>query len=367
MVINLAGDNQPPTETQNPSGEMLNGSYKMSFADVLRMGYAKADNIVIGDADHDDYQKIWGTLGQTDTLIAVAESGVSDMFLELPHYRQGLINEFQSSVMAGGNGDVAGFSHRFEHEDDVINNRSRWSFNEAEETQSFLQGSVAPLLAHAARFNIDAHAIDYEKGRAELQLLNEARRTLVAIRDETERIKATEDISDPTIAARLTQLRQQFQQGTDVYTEARRDYFNARSDDQDLAQTINSTANGQKTLTMLGFVHGSRMNDFEEYLQGHSLKIDIAVNRESYERQYTQEMDKLRASNPDFGTDLPDLVYFIDEGVISTTAATSPELLSQLSGLSPTVEQQQDTPTDSIPDQDRKFGEEGYTPNIKWN
>lgn len=362
----MARANQFPTEVQSQSGSTLRGNFQVSFADVLRSGFSNADNIVLGDTNHDDYQKIWGTLGETDTLIAAAESGVSNMYLELPHYRQGLINEFQSSVMAGGNGDVAGFSQRFEHEDDVVNDRSRWTFNEAEETQAFLQGSVAPLLAHAARFNIDVTAIDYEKGRAELQSMNETRRMLVDIRDETERIKATEDMSDPAITARLAQLRQQFQQGKESYGEIRRAYFNARHDDQDLAQTINQTAEGQKTLTMMGAVHGSRMNDFEEYLQGRSLKIDIAVNRESYEHEYSLKMANLRGVNPDFGTDPPDLVYFIEEGVVSTTATTSPELLNQLSGLS-SATQLQETPTDSIPDQDKKFGEDGYTPNIKWN
>jgi len=313
---------------------MLRGSYRMSFSNTLRVGFSSADNIVLGESDHDDYRKVWGALGESETLKTIAENGVSNMFLELPHYRQGLINEFQSSVSAGGNGDIARFSQRFEHEDDHVHNRSRWSFNEAEETQAFLQGSVAPLLTNAARFDIDVHGIDYEKGRSELEARNEARRTVLETREEILRIQANENISDPAVAQRLTRLREQFQVQKSDYNEARLAYYNARHDDQDLAAKVNDSAPGQKTLSMLGFMHGSRVNDFEEHIQGRSIKIDIAESRASYVQEYDRQMENVQKLNPDFGNDPPELVYFIDEGVLATTVNTPPELVKQVELLS---------------------------------
>ena len=65
-----------------PADSILRDGYSMSFSDVLRMGYSQADNIVLGDSDHDDYHRIWGAMGESETVRAIAESGVSNMFFQ---------------------------------------------------------------------------------------------------------------------------------------------------------------------------------------------------------------------------------------------------------------------------------------------
>ena len=363
-MVFLAADNQSSFGTKNPVSNILTGSYyAVPFSDVIRLGFSNADNIVLGESDHDDYQRIWGALGQSETLTAVAESGVSNMFLELPFYRQGLVNEFQSRVASGDSVDIGDFAQRFEHEDDYEHNRSRWRFNVQDETQMFLQGTLAPLLANASQANIDVHAIDYEESLDELEARNQARRTVVATRDEILRIQANENTSDPAVAQRLERLHNQFQIEKAAYNNSRLAYYNARHDDQNLAHKVNDTAQGQKTLTMLGFVHGSRLNDFEEYLQGNSIKIDIAVSRERYAQEYSRQMDTIGKVNPDFGNDPPELVYFLDEGVLATTVNTPPELARQIEQLSSSVP----TQPDNAVDQENTFGKPGYVPDVKWN
>ena len=360
LVIHLAQGDLSPIDTKPPSGDILRDSFRMAFPDVVRLGFSNVDHIVLGDSDHGDYRQVWDTLGSPETMAAVAESGAPHMFLELPYYRQGLVDEFQSKVAAGEAVNVGEFAQRFEHEDDVAHNISQWRFRTGEETQTFLQNSVAPLLVNATRFGVDVNMLDHENGRNQFEARNDARKAVIETRDEIVRIRDTENASDPSVAARLTQLRGQFQDQKAAYMQSRLDYYSARFDDQNLAQTVNGVAQGQKSLTMLGFVHGSRLNDFEEYLQGGALKIDIATSRASYEQDYAQRMDTINAVSPAFGNDPPELVYFIDEGVLATTVNTPPALARQIENIAsgaPDI-----TPNDTDPDQTPKIDT-----GMKWN
>ena len=332
-----------------PADSILRDGYSVSFADVLRIGYGQADNIVLGDSDHDDYRKIWGAMGESETVRAIAESGVSNMFLELPHFRNDLISEFQSQVRAGQDVDVAAFGQRFEHEDNVEFNKGRWRFGAQDETQQFVQGAVAPILETTARAGVAVHPIDYENGADLLDDRNAARIALIETRDEILRIREQGSSSDPSVQTRLAELRSQFDQQKQDYMAAGLAYYNARHDDRNLAHTVNGISGGDKTLTLMGFVHGSRSNDFEEYLNGDSIKIDVAVSRAAYEQNYARQMDSLGQFNPAFGEDAPELVYLLDEGTVMTTVNTPPELVEAFRIDAPSVQPpvQQDTNNDA--------------------
>ena len=352
------------TSEGNPVGSILRDGYSMSFSDVLRMGYSQADNIVLGDSDHDDYHRIWGAMGESETVRAIAESGVSNMFLELPHFRDDLISEFQSQVRSGQDVDVAAFGQRFEHEDNVEFNKGRWRFSAQDETQQFIQGAVAPILETTAQAGVTVHPIDYENGANLLDDRNAARIALIETRDEILRLREAGNSSDPSVQTRLARLREQFDTQKDAYMSVGLAYYNARHDDQNLAQTVNGISGGDKTLTLMGFVHGSRSNDFEEYLNGNSIKIDVAVSRASYEQNYAQQMDSLGQFNPAFGEDAPELVYLLDEGTVMTTVNTPPELAAMLQGSSPELNQTA-TPDAQAGDRIKFDWGAGYDP--KWN
>ncbi len=346
-----------------PADSILRDGYSVSFADVLRIGYGQADNIVLGDSDHDDYRKIWGAMGESETVRAIAESGVSNMFLELPHFRNDLISEFQSQVRAGQDVDVAAFGQRFEHEDNVEFNKGRWRFGAQDETQQFVQGAVAPILETTAQAGVAVHPIDYENGADLLDDRNAARIALVETRDQILRLREAGNSLDPSVQTRLAELRSKFDQQKQDYMAAGLAYYNARHDDRNLAQTVNGISGGEKTLTLMGFVHGSRSNDFEEYLNGDSIKIDVAVSRAAYEQNYARQMDSLGAFNSDFGQDQPELVYLLDEGTVMTTDNTPAALIALLQDSSaPQIDQTAPSENTSAPTID--WGA-GYS--TKWN
>ena len=112
----------------------------------MRLGFSQVDNIILGDTSHSHYERIWTQLGETETLIAVAESGVSNVFLELPQYRQSLVDEFQVRSSAGLAVDVDAFAYRFEHEDSLENNVSSWTFSHGD-TQDFINDGLVPILS----------------------------------------------------------------------------------------------------------------------------------------------------------------------------------------------------------------------------
>ncbi len=311
-------------------------SYKMELSDALRLGLKNADTIILGDTSHAQYQSIWGALSDNSTQIAIAESGVRDVFLELPHYRQGLVDEFQSRAADPNNTlDIKGFSERFQHQDDMVHGIARWDFAQPGDTQDYLQNYITPVIAKAARLGIEVHTLDQDNGHDEKILRNNARYAALNVREDINNIKATQDVNDPVVSARLNGLRQRFQTLKESFQTHRDAFYEARHNDQNLAQIINDTGAGSKNVVVIGAAHGSRPHDFEEFIEGSSLKIDIAASRESYEADNGQAYARMQSADETFGTDRADLVYFIDEGVLATTINTPPELAAQIAAQAP--------------------------------
>lgn len=320
----------------------IRSSYKMDLSDALRLGFQNADTVILGDTSHSDYRAIWGALGDSKTQVAIAESGVRDMFLELPHYRQGLVNEFQRNAVDGSvTLDSQDFSERFQHDDDFVNNVARWDFALPSQTQDYMQNYVSPVIATASRLGIDVHTLDQDNGRNEKVLRNEARRAALDVREDIQKIQANQDVTDPVVKANLETLKEQFQIFKKDFQYYRDAFHIARHDDRNLAQVINENGEDSKNLVMFGAAHGSRPQDFEEFINGSSLKIDIAVSRASYETINSQAYARMQNADETFGTDRADLVYFIDEGVLATTVNTPPEIAAQIAAQAPLVSETQ--------------------------
>lgn len=317
---------------------LQDGGYRISLADVVRIGYGQGNTVLLGDTDHQAHSQIYGAVTSPDVMAVAAEQGVSNMFLELPTYRQGLVDEFQAQVRAGSPiVDGPGFSYRFQHEDDYQANVSEWVFSQPAQTQNFLNNSVTPLLMQATRFGMDVNLLDPDNGEFEKAMRNGARRDLIETREEMMRLRESGDVSSPAVAARLDQLRTQYNEQREIYEAQQRAFLAARNNDLPQAERVNEVANGGRNLILYGAAHGSRHSDFEEGFDGGAVKIDLALNREQYEQEYAAQLARYNGLGLDFGEDPADLVYFIEEGVVATTSATSPELLQAL-GSSPTLE-----------------------------
>jgi len=235
--------------------------------------------------------------------------------------------------------DGPGFSYRFQHEDDYQANVSEWVFSQPAQTQNFLNNSVTPLLMQATRFGMDVNLLDPDNGEFEKAMRNGARRDLIGTREEMRRLRENSDESSPAVAERLNELRTQYNEQREIYEAQQRAFLTARNDDLPQAERVNDVANGERSLILYGAAHGSRHSDFEESLEGGAVKIDLALNREQYEQEYAAQLARYNGLGFDFGEDPADLVYFIEEGVVATTSATSPELLQSVAAHSTLVPQ----------------------------
>ncbi len=330
----MASDQGTPVNVDAVEKLGLRDSYQISLADTVRAGFMHADTLLLGDTGHDHYQEITGALGRQDVQVAIAESAGMHIFLELPEYRQKLVDQFQRKA---ANPDVEPniktFADRFEHEVDYEADVERWQYNPEEATQDYLQNYVAPLLDRSAKLGIDVHLLDqgnglFEKGKA-VDLKNRLFETI----DERKRVRTEQDVENPRVKSRLDKLDARYQELRDDTYVAHQKFYEARHGDENLADIVNREADGEKSIILFGAGHGSRHNDFEEHLKGGALKIDIAISREDYESDYSGELVRLRKFDPRYGEDPADLVYFLDEGVLATTVNTPPEVVKQIEAM----------------------------------
>lgn len=310
----------------------LDQSYRIALPDLIRLGFDQADTVFLGDTDHFSHAQIYGAVAHPAVLAAAAEQGAGNVFLELPTYRQGLVDEFQAQLRSANTPvDYHGFAYRFQHEDVVDHNVGEWVFAAPEQTQDFLQNSVSPLITQATRFGMDVHMLDPENGEYEKSVRNDSRRAAVLVREEMRQIWQSGDLSSPAVQGRLSQLRTEYRGHLQQYETYQRAFLETRNHDLPQAERVNQLADGQKSLVLYGATHGSRVGDFEEGFAGGGLKIDIALSRAHYEQEYGARLERFNTLGFNFGEDPADLVYFLDEGVVATTSATPPEVVQALS------------------------------------
>lgn len=323
----------PNTDNDGKSivADALDQSYTGSFGNGLRLLYGVVDNVILGTTGHKDYWLTHKKIKEDDTMDALKDGRVSKMFLELPIYRQGLIKDFQDDVAnLKVDADSHLFAFHFEHDDTKYMGREieSWSYNFTD-TYEYLRHYIAPILTEAKGVGIDAHAVDLENGWPENNTQIKECDEAEAAKKKFISLKKEFGIANPeTQKAEGASLKEDRECGK--YSI---EYIEKRHSDFNVAQTINGIKKQdindvQKSLICIGAAHGSRKNDFEEYLDGRTLKVDFAANKEAYVKDYgdgiVEEFNKLGYA---IGEDPPDLVYLIEEGVWMTTTNTPKDIV----------------------------------------
>ena len=294
--------------------------------DAPEDGGAGVQHLIYRNTRHYYYSEYYGALKSDDVIETLAERHVMDVFLELGKDRQGMVNVFQNVAgsEAGLNkNDYKSFAmHLYEGndptstDDDRVHSRDRKGALEEKratgtvsaQSLPFYTKYIAPLLDRTARSGIRVHLTDNGEEQSLRQIFKDAC---------------------------------EGQSGTDVSSEcneARRNFYLARFDDREEAGFIADKAGDGRSIVCVGAGHGSRENDFEEFLERYAGKddrrvitIDVAPNFEIYEA-YGQKLltEKMRQALPELGDDPPDLVYLTEEKMCLTTKNTPDYVLDAL-------------------------------------
>jgi len=319
---------QPDTRPQsgkepvNVVVDALRHGFSMDLPKLLDTLYGDANvqHVLFMNSYHAYDKGYYSELNRGEILKSLAENAVSNMFLELPKDRQNMVDEFQKAAKCGApNLDYKKFALDF-REGNIVSSKmdkDDWgltgSYKEVEvdgqkqqvftgETLDFIRGHVEPLLEQTARFGIKAYMTDDMAGS-----------------DEYWEYQSAYESGDK-----------------EAYMKAGREYILARYFDKPLASFIKNSAGDERSFITSGAAHGSRLNDFEEYLEGNAdehkrvIKIDVAPNYRAYEQYGRGIMNDMRKFVPEFGEDPPDLVYLIDEKMCLTTEKTPKYVLEAL-------------------------------------
>lgn len=215
-----------------------------SLADTVRAAYSTdAQFVILGDTDHGS-KKLADRLLSRDVLIAAAEGGATDIYLEL---RPG----YQASIDRLARGDITAEQYA----DETRDSNTHMS---PDQLRAYKIETEAPAIQLAARMGMKVHAIDSN------ERLSGPDSVLDALHDST----TPEWRNDNR--AEYNHMRHV---GSKGQFEA---YLAERSDaDAGLAQRIGAISDGRKGLIVHGSAHGSYFNDLDEHLQGPSVKIDV--------------------------------------------------------------------------------------------
>ncbi|MGH1404276.1 MAG: hypothetical protein ACRBDL_08520 [Alphaproteobacteria bacterium] len=365
----MTENNDTPNRTESVDLGLVD-SYKVGFSDALRMGVTWADKTLLGDTNHGAYAKILGALVEPEAQTAMAEGGATHVFLEYPQGIQPLVNQFQRHAAKTDQSENFGIFTKKFMDYRVSMKGDTWKHPADKDgtptegaSEDFLENYMAPFIQNATHVGIKVHLLDDLDGLFEQGAVDFERQKLNRYSDEIKEIKEKMGEDDPRAARKIERLQGKIDKRLPGYVEDYQKFLLKRNDDEDTAQTVNKAANGEKAVILYGGVHGARHDDFEEHLDGKSLKIDIAVSRAEYEGFYAGAMDKFNrflggggkadaVETPSrFGEDPADLVYFLDEGVLSTTVNTPPELVQKLNEMAAPLPSSEPLPEESANDE----------------
>jgi hypothetical protein len=292
---------------------------KILFPDMIRMVAKNTDLIVLGDTHHNNAD-VRGIASKEDNMVALANAGVSDIFIEYNQDLQPLADD-----LAAGEISRDKFTVEFDkHYHNVQGNE-----------KGQVTSQVADMIQKGSELGIHIHFANPENGQEAIRnLRKESERldhdVLLAMWDETYEGKKIDfenrknDITRRVKAAAID-----------------------RFDDQQLAAFINQTAKG-KSVLIYGAGHGSRFGDFEKHLQMSVMKVNLFANPGMVKA--TEKLLKgMNSEGIALGEEKADLVYFIDNGTVQTTCNTPPELARDLEKAAPSFKEPPGTPAKSIP------------------
>ncbi len=311
-------------KTGNVATEALRQGFHMDLPELLGTLYGDADvhHVLYMTVRHKYYEEYLGSLKRNDVLKSLAENAATDIFFELPKSRKNLVDSFQNAAKDGvSDSDYEKFARDFQEgsnptskDDDValasayreVIEDGKIKYVLTDETQSFLEDYLAPLLNRATRYGISAHLTDDGADSALYWAQKEACEEENGGKDEPACVKAL------------------------------REFFLSRLPDEPEAVFIERTAGDGKTLISGGATHGSQKDDFEEHLEEYFgekrrvIKIDVAPNYMIYDKIHGEIVKSARRAVPEIGEDPPDLVYLTEEKMCLTTKNTPDYVLDAL-------------------------------------
>jgi len=265
---------------------------KIGLNDLVRLSYRHADITLIGDGNHtkDD---LFEHFGEPETAVALAESGVTQMFIEVQ-------TKFQEHVDHLANGDI--------DKEQFIKDMLDDGFNANHRDDKETLGEIADIVKRANQAGIEVHCADLGNGVDEM----------------VDAIVEKHFFEEGRYPNAVTQ---------ETVNVADKKSWDARLDDRGLAEFINDRVpEGEKAVVIYGYHHGSLFGDFEEHLREDlkSVKIDVHPSEGSFEASQRGLVELNDRAGTRLGEDAPDMIYimsgFFTDGRVYTTGATSKEL-----------------------------------------
>ncbi|MDB5491713.1 MAG: hypothetical protein JWO78_1562 [Micavibrio sp.] len=264
----------------------LNGQQiQMPFSQVIKSVGQNADLIMIGDTNHKD-AGIRGLAVTRDNMVAMAESGISHLYVEIDQKLQPLAEKLIENK--NDPHALAEFGREFNKDyGDATGNDN-----------GIYTRQLAETILTGDKLGIKVHFANPGNGWKEY--------------GEAERY-ANENPNDA--------------QGIEQRLKLGRD---ARFDDKQLAGFINETSRGEKSAMIYGSSHASRFGDFENSYDGRAVKVDVYNNPQQYQEKMDIDKEALALNGMKFNEDKPELVYFKESQTAAMTYNTPPEMSQNL-------------------------------------
>lgn len=292
----------------------LNGqSVQTPFSQVIRSAGQNADLIMIGDTDHADVS-IRGLAVTQNNMVAMAEAGITHLYVEVDQKLQPLADKLIQN--RNDPNAAAEFGREFNKD---------YGSSTGNETGAYTRQLTQTILT-ADKLGIQVHFANPGNGWKEY--------------DQADQYAAENPDDAQGIEEKLK-----------VASEV-------RLDDRQLAEFINETSRGEKSVMIYGSSHGSRFGDFENSYDGNAIKIDVYSDPQQYREK--MEIDKESAKmGMKFNEDKPELVYFKDSQTAAMTYNTPQDLSQSLreNGAAP-AQPREDGPVAAQPaEQKQKYGQ----------
>lgn len=281
---------------------------KIGLAAVLKAAGPHADNILIGESDHENPEMLNVLYGK-EALVTYAEAGTTDLYLEIHKKNQTAIDKLSSGKITTREEFTQALKDGGMHLEDTTEDAA-------------LIDQLYTTTTTASKLGISVHCGDQGNGFDEMKKLMLADAQLIA------------EIITPEEA-----------------NEAEKNFRTARTNDTQTAEFMNATSQG-KSVAIWGATHGQQNNDWEEKLNGTSLKIDIYASREDYASNMEERKKINERLGINIGEDPPEMIYFIKEGELQISGKTPDTIKLAISEASSPLETKmavQDTPRNLSP------------------
>lgn len=245
---------------------------KQSIEDLVRLTGKNHQNLLLGDTHHQD-NGIARFVSRQDTMVALAESGVTHLFLEFPVWLQHLADAYADGVLT-----------KDAFADQMASRYNSYHHQKDEARERYL--ITATMIDNAKKAGIQTHFIDGGEGSfSPLGGLRKKMEEAEVDYQKKYKIADSEFVGhfvDKKNASQIqNHVRQYFAKNYPEISDPLEKYVKALvqariAGDPALADRINEIAKGEKSAIFYGVQHGlSNKDDLDEHLDGRSMKITL--------------------------------------------------------------------------------------------